>query len=127
MITGTISARRAYVPLRVLGPTGQEGEVEFMLDTGFTATATLPPTACVRLGLVTLRIQPVRLADGTRVLLDVYEATVMWDGVPRAIELLAKEGAPLIGMTLLDGSDVRLQVTEGGPVTIEPLRPPSAP
>src|SRR5689334_17206220 len=104
MISGTVSARRAYVPLRILGPASQEGEVEFVLDTGFTATATLPPMACVRLGLVALRIQPVRLADGTRVLLDVYEATLIWNGVPRAIELLAKDGAPLIGMTLLDGS-----------------------
>src|ERR1051325_2852739 len=102
MITGTISTRRAYVPLRILGPAGQEGEMEFVLDTGLTATATLPPTACAPLGLVTLRIQPVRLADGTRVLLDVYEATLMWAGVPRSIELLAKEGAPLMGMTLLD-------------------------
>jgi clan AA aspartic protease len=121
VIKGTISTRRAYVPLRLLGPDGQEGEVEFVLDTGFTAAATLPPAACVRLGLIAERIQPARLADGTQILLDVYEATVIWDGAPREIEVLAKEGAPLIGMTLLDGSDVRLQVTDGGLVTIEPL------
>jgi clan AA aspartic protease len=127
MITGTISTHRAFVPLRVLGPNGQEGGVEFVLDTGFTGTSTLPPATCIRLDLIAGRIQPARLADGSRIMLDVYQATLMWDGAPRDIEVLAKDGAPLIGMTLLDGSDVRLQVTDGGPVTIEPLRPPSAP
>jgi hypothetical protein len=39
----------------------------------------------------------------------------------RAVEILAMDGAPLIGMTLLDGFDVRLQVTDGGLVSIEPL------
>jgi predicted aspartyl protease len=95
--------------------------VEFVLDTGFTAAVTLPPAACVRLGLILGRIQPARLADGSQVILDVYEATLLWDSVPREVEVLAKEGAPLIGMTLLDDSDVRLRVTEGGLVTIEPL------
>jgi hypothetical protein len=31
------------------------------------------------------------------------------------------EGAPLIGMTLLDGSDVHPQIAEGRLVSIEPL------
>jgi predicted aspartyl protease len=54
-------------------------------------------------------------------MLDVYEASLLWDGVERAVEVLAMEGAPLIGMALLNGFDVRLQVAEGGLVTIEPL------
>jgi clan AA aspartic protease len=121
MITGTISARRATIPLRVIGPAGQEGEVEFVLDTGFTAAVTLPPAACTRLGLTLGRIQPVRLANGSQVILDVYAITLTWDDTARDVEVLAKDGAPLIGMTLLDGYDVHLHVTEGGLVTITPL------
>jgi clan AA aspartic protease len=121
MISGTISRRRAYIHLTVRGPSGQEAEVEFLLDTGFNGVIALPPAACTLIALPYIRPQPARLADGNQVILDVYEATLIWDGVPRDVEVLAKDGAPLIGMALLDGSDVRLQVTEGGLVTIQPL------
>jgi clan AA aspartic protease len=121
MITGTISARRAYIGLIVRGSSGQEGEVEFVLDTGFTASITLPPAACTLLGLRLLGHHPARLADRSRVFLDVYQATVLWDGSERVIRVLAMDGAPLVGMTLLDGHEVRLQVVEGGTVTIDSL------
>jgi predicted aspartyl protease len=61
------------------------------------------------------------LADGTRVLLNVHDATVGWDGVDWSIAIFAMDAAPLLGMSLLDGQDVRLQVTDGGLVTIETL------
>jgi clan AA aspartic protease len=122
MITGAISRRRAYINLTVRGPGGQEGDVEFLLDTGFNGAITLPPAACTLLALPYVRPQPTGLADGSRVLLDVHEATLLWDGRSRVVEVLAKDGTALIGMALLDGSDVRLQVTDGGLITIEPLQ-----
>lgn len=94
--------------------------MEFTLDTGFTGMTTLSPAACENLGLPFLRVQPAGLADGTSVLLDVYEATVLWDGAERAVEALAMERQPLLGMTLLDGFDVRLRVRRGGFLRIEP-------
>ena len=121
MIVGTIARRRAYVSLTVRGPGGAEGAVEFTLDTGFTASMTLPAAACAALTLPFLRIQPANLADRSRLMLDVYEATLLWNGTERPVEVLALDGAPLIGMSLLEDSDVRLQVTDGGLVTIEPL------
>jgi clan AA aspartic protease len=80
MITGTFSQRRAYVDLTVRGPNGREGTVEFVLDTGFTGALTLPAAACTALNLDAARIQPARLADGSRVVLDVYEAVLIWTG-----------------------------------------------
>jgi clan AA aspartic protease len=121
MITGTISQRRAYVSLVVRGPAGQQGEVEFVLDTGFTGAMTLPPAACTALVLPLARVQPVLLADGTRAILQVYDATVEWIDGPEDVEVLAMTGSPLIGMSLLEGCDVRLQVIEGGLLTIETL------
>jgi clan AA aspartic protease len=121
VITGTISQRRAYVNLTLRGLNGPEGEVEFVLDTGFTGSLTLPPAACAALALSYIRPQPANLADGTRVILRVYEAILAWDGAERAVEVLGLEGAPLLGMTLLNGCDVHLQVAEGGSVTIERL------
>jgi clan AA aspartic protease len=123
MITGAISGRRAYLDLLVRGPGGHQAQVEFVLDTGFTAAITLPPDACSALGLTLLRSEPAGLADGSRVMLEVYEATLLWDGDQRQVEALALPSAPLIGMTQLEGSDVHLQIAQSGDgvVTIEPL------
>jgi clan AA aspartic protease len=121
MISGTIAHRRAYVVLPVRDASAEEVEIEFVLDTGFTGSLTIPPEACSALALPFLRLQPAHLADRSRIMLDVYEADLLWDGVERTVEVLAMDGAPLIGMALLTGFDVRLQVAEGGLVTIEPL------
>jgi clan AA aspartic protease len=123
-MVGTISNRRAYVILTVRGPSGQEREVEFVLDTGFTGVLTLPPAACGVLSLPFARIQPAHLADGTRVILRVCHADILWNGRARTVEVLVMDGAPLIGMTLLDGHDVHLHVADGGSVTIQPFQTP---
>jgi clan AA aspartic protease len=120
MITGTVSNHRAYVNLIVRGANGQS-EVEFVLDSGFTGALTLPPADCIALGLRPDRIQPSFLADRTRILLEVFAATLMWDGVERQVEVLAMEGAPLLGMTVLSGNNIRIQAMEGGLVAVEPL------
>jgi clan AA aspartic protease len=121
MITGRVSALHALVAFTVRGPNGREGNAEFVLDTGFTGYVTLPPARCAALGLVYLRPQPANLADRSPVILDVYAAALLWNGTERDVEVLAMEGPALLGMLALNGSDVRLQVAEGGLVTIEPL------
>ena len=89
------------------------------MDTGFTGVTTLAPEACAALDLPFLRLQPAGLADGSPLLLDVYQAALYWNGEQRQVEVLALEGAPLIGMTLLEDSDVRFQGRDGGLVSIE--------
>ncbi len=120
MMTGTVLNNRAYVSLPLSGRGGQ-GDVEFVLDTGFTGVTTLPPAACAALQLPLARYQPSLLADSSSILLAVYIATLQWDGEARDVEVLALEGAPLIGMTLLKGYEVRLQVADNGLVSIERL------
>ena len=73
------------------------------------------------LSLPLLGSAPATLADGTAVILEVYETLVVWHGLPRSVECLVTEGGPLIGMTLLRGSALRIQVVEGGAVEIEEL------
>lgn len=121
MMTGTVLDNRAYVTLLLSGLGGQ-GNVEFALDTGFTGVTTLPPAVCKALALPLARYQPSFLADSSSILLEVYIATLQWDGEERDVEVLALEGAPLIGMTLLKGYEVRMQVMDGGLVTIERMQ-----
>jgi hypothetical protein len=53
MIRGTVNARlEAVVRLRVRGPGGAELDVDAVIDTGFTASLTLPAAAVAALGLV---------------------------------------------------------------------------
>ena len=113
--------RRILVNLALLGPAGQEAEVEFVLDTGFTGVLTMMPSACQALKLPYVRPQPANLADGSSIVLEVYQATLFWNGEEHDVEILAMDGAPLIGMTLLEESEVRFQGSEGGIVSIEAL------
>ena len=61
------------------------------------------------------------LADGTEMGLDVYEATVMWDGQPRRVAAAAVGTTPLVGMSLLEGFDLTVRVRAGGAVTVQAI------
>jgi predicted aspartyl protease len=61
------------------------------------------------------------LGDGTRVALNKYEAAVLWDGRERDILVLEAEGGPLVGMSLLAGHCLVVDVVDGGLVNIEAL------
>lgn len=121
MITGIVAHRHALIHLSLLDRTGQEVEIETTLDTGFTGFLTLPPADIATLGLPFAQYHRATLADGSVGRLEVYAATVIWDGEERDIDVLAIGTESLLGMSLLEGSDVRLQVTDGGLVVIEPL------
>jgi len=45
-------------------------------------------------------------------------AKVDWDGQPRNVEVEAADAQPLIGMALMQDSELRVHVMPGGPVTI---------
>ena len=59
-----------------------------------------------------------QLIDGRFILVDLYSATVIWNGKPRTIDVQALGNSTLIGMRLLAGHDVAIRATDGGPVSI---------
>ena len=118
MIVGTVHNLRVLVVLPLFAANDDTHSVQFVVDTGFTGELTLPPAICAALALPFVRAQPAGLADGTPVQLDVYELRLLWDGQERFAEVLAMEGTPLVGMTLLNGCDVHLRVGSGGFVHI---------
>lgn len=120
MIDGLVLGRHAVVSLTV-GGAGRAREVDFVLDTGFVGFLTLPIGDIASLGLPLVGIQKITLAGDVPRIVDAHRCTVEWDGRRRSAEVLAMDGDPLLGMSLLDGHDVRLEVTDGGPVSIEPL------
>ena len=73
------------------------------------------------LGLAWRRRGRAMLADGSDSLFDIYETTVTWDGRPRRIAVDEVNSDPLIGMSLLYGYELTVQVVDGGRVVINPL------
>jgi clan AA aspartic protease len=70
--------------------------VEAVIDTGFTGFLTLPAMLVTQLGLPFAGTTRATLSDGRKVAIDVYEATVLWDGHSRPVTVLAAEGGVLV-------------------------------
>jgi predicted aspartyl protease len=122
MITGVVNAHReATIRLPLQAADGRDQEIEAILDTGFNGSLTLPPATIAALELPWRTRGLVILANGTEDQCDIYAAAVLWDGVPRNILVEAADTDPLVGMALLYGHDVRMQVVEGGSIIIQAL------
>ena len=122
MISGVVTANHeAMIPLVIRGVHGQEVSIEAIMDTGFTGALILPSALIATLGLPWLGRQRAMLGDGSVRSFNVYAATILWDGQVRAVETDAADTDPLLGMSLLAGHEVRMQVVDGGAVTIEVL------
>ena len=122
MIRGQVTPdREAAVRLTIRGPYGDEVEVETIVDTGFTGSLTLAPQLVTALRLPYQNSTPAMLADGSVVMCDVHEATVLWEGRERLVPVHESPGGALLGMSLLYGSRMTLDVVDGGNLTIEPL------
>lgn len=122
MITGVVTGdRQAVIHLTVRGPTGQEQEIEAIIDTGFDGWLSLPSSLIVLLSLVWRQRGRALLADGSESVFDIYEGTVFWDGQARRIPVHEAETIPLVDMSLLQGYELTVQVRPGGNVTIRAL------
>lgn len=121
MITGTVMEDQALIHLKVRGSQGQEQEVEALIDTGYSEFLTLAPALVAALGLRWRRLDRTILADGSECIFDVYDGQVMWDG--KLCRVFVSELGPtaLVGMKLLNGYELKMQVHSGGKVTIKRL------
>ncbi len=121
MIAGTVVNSEARISFTLRGSGGRERQIEAIVDTGYTGSLTLPPSVIAALGLLWQGSDRAPLADGSRCLVDEFEATVLWDRKKRAIIVDEVDAQPLVGMTLLSGFELRLEVVERGKVTIKRL------
>jgi len=122
MISGTIANNEALINLHVAGRDQSLREVTAVIDTGYSGHLTLPSRWISTLQLPFAGHRRGRLADGSVVILDMYLGTVVWHGRQLEVLILQATGSPLVGMSLLRGSRVQLEVVDGGRVTISDLR-----
>ena len=122
MIHGTVNKDwEAVIRLVVSGVAGNGLGIDAIIDTGFTGHLTLPTRVIDQLALPWRSRGHAVLADGSLHVFDAYVATVLWNGQSRTVEVNAVDAQPLVGMALIRGHTLRMDVVEHGTVTIEQL------
>jgi clan AA aspartic protease len=123
MIIGKVNAKQeAIVQLAVLGENQQSQRIKAIVDTGYTGFLTLPSTIITTLNLTWYMQQEGVLGDGSLCIFNVYEASIIWDGQIRTIEINESNTDPLVGMGLLEGYELKIQAIADGLVTITALQ-----
>jgi len=121
-IVGRVHAGgEAVVPLRVRGPRGASAEFQTLVDTGFNDWLTLPAEAINALALPFREEGRYTLADGSQALTRLFTAEAEWLGERRRILVVEMDADPLLGMGMLRGCYLGVEVMEGGRVEIQPL------
>src|SRR2546428_6690405 len=101
MISGVVESSEGRIRLLVKGLRGREQEVEAIVDTGYSASLTLPPALITALGLPWQTMDTARLADGSECIFSVYEARVVWDGKARQVLVDEADANHQVGLRLL--------------------------
>ena len=118
-------ALEAVITLPVLSDAGAGESVAFAIDTGFTDELTLPQDIIDRLNLSPDDDLRVTMADGTVRYLTRYTAYVQWHSQIREVQVIAMGPYSLVGMRLLRDSNLSIDATPGGTVTVTELPAPS--
>lgn len=119
MIKGVVNpAFEAVIRIALSDQSGQSLEIEAVIDTGYTGFLTLPTSLVTQLGLTYRSHGQAVLADSSEVTFDIYDVTVLWDGRQRRIRVDATGDTPLVGMLLLEGYNLNMDIEQGGAVII---------
>ena len=122
MIQGVVTAvREAVVELTVIGTAGRSQRISFIVDTGFDGGITLPSSIAAELELRTEGVAVTTLGDGSKTDHEFSKAVVLWNGVARSVLVDIAETDPLLGMRLLAGHLLRIEVNRYVEVSIIPL------
>ncbi len=120
MITGIVNAEfEPIIPhFSVCDSDGKIYTQDAIVDTGFNGWLSLPPDLITQLNLTWKRRGRAILGDGSECIFDVYEAVVVWDGALVTILVDEADSEPLVGMSLMEGYQLMMQVFEGGQVEL---------
>ena len=121
MINGIVVGIQARMGIILYPPGRAEIEIECVIDTGFEGFLTLPPTVVAELQLPYVAPINANLADNSRIVTNVHQGTILWNGVERVIPVLAMGRRPLIGTALLEDYHLSIDFCEGGTVLVDDI------
>lgn len=123
MITGIVNADfEAIISLSIHDSEGKISRQEAIIDTGFNGWLSLPPDLIDRLNLKWKRRGRAVLGDGSECVFNVYEAVVIWDTEQLTIPIDEADSEPLVGMSLMEGYQLTVQVFEEGRVELRKVK-----
>lgn len=120
-MTGHVEEGHALLPVTFRLDGEREVSIEFVVDTGFVGQLTLPTSAVEALGLAYQHTTYTNLADDSVVEMHVHAATILWQDEEIEVAVLATGRRPLLGMTLLEGSELVVQCRNGGLVIVDEM------
>jgi clan AA aspartic protease len=121
---GEVNTRlEAILRLRIRGPAGVEAEFDAVIDTGYSGLLTLPAAAAEALKLERGMGGRATLADGSARRFDTFAAELEWGGGWRSVVVSALGTEVLVGMRLLAGHGLWVEVTASGAVEVTELPP----
>lgn len=124
MITGIINRDfEPIIPLSVYGGDGKIYPKDAIVDTGFNGWLSLPPDLIAQLNLRWKRRGRAILGDGSECIFNIYEAILVWDGELLTIPVDEADSEPLVGMSLMNGYQLVVQVFPGGMVELSKVTP----
>lgn len=122
MMQGVVNElNEATLPLVIGNTEGKRQLINAVIDTGFNGFLTLPSSIITNLNLPWNASEIVTLGDGKKTIFDVYAVMIIWDGEYREIDVAESETEPLIGMSLLSGYQLQVEVKQGGIVSVQKL------
>ena len=107
------------VAVIVMDDNGHSWRQEVVVDTGFNGDLTLPASTIREMGLRLYGLIEVTLADGQTNSYHHYEATVLWEGGERTVQVMESADQFLLGTNLVAGRTLTVQMWEGGDVVID--------
>jgi clan AA aspartic protease len=119
MITGFVNVEfEPIIPLFIRRADGKVFTQDAIVDTGFNGWLSLPPELIAQLNLKWKRRGRAILGDGSECIFNVYEAVVVWDDTLLTIPVDEADSEPLVGMSLMEGYQLTMQIFEGGRVEL---------
>ena len=123
-ITGQIDGLSPRVAITVTGNGDSPKSYSALLDTGFDGALSIGLADASELGLRFIRDQVVVLADGSEKVSSLFAGKVYFAGDWREVPVNATGDDATIGMQLLYGASIRVDVVLNGDVHYELLNEP---
>jgi clan AA aspartic protease len=111
----------ATLDLTIHGPHDQQERLECKIDTGFDGALTLHSAVVAALGLPRVNSGRALLADGSETSFPIHRAVVDWGGVRRKVNVHVADTVSLLGMAMLAGHELRMEIIPDGAVRITTL------
>ena len=121
MMQGYVNTTYEAVISIVIRHNGKLRSVNAVIDTGFTGYLSLPSSIVTELELPWSYRERATLGDGSETFFDIHDASIIWYGEFREIEISVADTDPLLGMKMLRGYRLQVDTIQGGLVSIEAL------